>query len=99
MAEDDLPTAATEMVPLIKYTNRRRMAWMAAIQTTVFVAGFTLAGFLWPAGVAVLIPVLPVLIAALNWPQMFYFGVTHLIDRFVARNNAPNQQTSQGGSE
>lgn len=83
--ENHNPSAATEMVPPIKYTNRRRMAWMSAVQTLAFIVVFFGFAFAYPAAVPVLVPVFPIALAFLNWPQMAYFGVTHLIDRFVAR--------------
>lgn len=83
---EDLDTPVTE----IKLTNRRRMAWMSAIQTATFVFGFAALAMFSPgvaSAVAALVPVIPMLLVFLSWPQLAYFGATILIDRILGRRS------------
>lgn len=72
----------------IKLTNRRRMAWLSAIQTPLAVFGVLVAGLFYaPAtsAIAAMIPVIPILLVFLSWPQFAYFGATSMIDRILGR--------------
>ena len=97
MATDNLDTEDAGYVPAIRYTNRRRMAWWSMGLTALYVVGITAAAFVWSSAVAALIPLIPIMLVFLNWPQMAYFGVTHLVDRFAARLDI--QRLSNRGSD
>ena len=75
----------------IKLTNRRMMAWQSAIQTPVAVFGMLIAALTVPnaaPALAALMPILPILLVFLSWPQLAYFGVTALIDRILGRGDS-----------
>jgi len=79
----------------IKLTNRRRMAWVSAIQTTAFVFTFTALAMFVPAVASVigaLVPVIPMLLVFLSWPQLAYFGATILIDRILGQRPGDGEE-------
>jgi hydrogenase/urease accessory protein HupE len=72
----------------IKLTNRRKMAWLSFIQTSIYIFGLTIAGLFVPGAdvaIASMMPILGIMLAFLASPVFIYFGAASLIDRIVGR--------------